>query len=38
MYEAMTDKLIDVLDDLPQAVAQTHRHGEVREWQTHSTR
>ncbi|RDJ98701.1 hypothetical protein DLM46_32420 [Paraburkholderia lacunae] len=31
MYEAMTDKLIDVLDDLPQAVAQTHRHGEVRE-------
>ncbi|AXE95076.1 hypothetical protein B2G74_10235 [Burkholderia sp. A27] len=31
MYEAMTDKLIDVLADLPQAVAQPHRQGEVRE-------
>ncbi|MBW0447170.1 hypothetical protein EN871_24005 [bacterium M00.F.Ca.ET.228.01.1.1] len=31
MYEAMTDKLIDVLADLPAAVAQRHRHGEVRE-------
>ncbi|MCR4469772.1 MULTISPECIES: hypothetical protein [unclassified Burkholderia] len=31
MYEAMTDKLIDVLADLPQAATQRHRHGEVRE-------
>lgn len=31
MYEAMTEKMIDVLLDLPQAVSQPHRHAEVRE-------
>ena len=30
MYEVMTDKLIDVLDALPQAGAQASRHHEVR--------
>lgn len=31
MYEALTEKLTDVLADLPQAVAKRHRHAEVRE-------
>ncbi|WP_198117375.1 hypothetical protein [Massilia rhizosphaerae] len=30
MYEIMTEELIDVLDDLPQAGSQARRHHEVR--------
>ncbi|KVL13718.1 hypothetical protein [Burkholderia sp. MSMB1826] len=31
MYEAMTERMIDVLADLPQALAQPARHTEVSE-------